>query len=496
MTADSQPLDDLIAHAHETRVVVIGGGIAGLVAAYEFAKVGMPVVVLERDAGFGGAIGRAEIDGMPVSTGATGWSAGSAEMAALVAELGLSDDVVEPKEDAVWIAGLPRGGAAPLPTETVLGIPANPWDPSVHPFIGLPGAWRAYLDRLRPPFTIGKQHNLATLVRSRMGAAVLDNLVAPLSVGAFGIDPVDVDVVAAAPGLSSALTRTGSLGGAVADLLVDRPAGAAVRSLDGGLPRLVDALCERLRQLGAQLHNGVTAMGLVREAAGWTVSVEGVGVDVDGAASAEAPGDASPRTLTAEIVVVATDESAAAALLAPHVAIDAHPPTHERHVVTLVVDAPSLDSAPRGATVHAVPGTAAAASVAVDSVRWAHVAALAGAGRHVLQVALAAPPEAADSDAAVVAVAREAASVLLGVGLPPAAVRGWNHAGYELARPASAAGHEARMQAARSAVSQAPGLVAVGAWMSGSGIAQVVRDTMAEAESVRQRILWGPQPER
>ena len=63
MTADA-PLENLYDHAHATRVAVIGGGISGLVAAREFAKLGMSVTVLEASGRLGGAIRTGEVDGL------------------------------------------------------------------------------------------------------------------------------------------------------------------------------------------------------------------------------------------------------------------------------------------------------------------------------------------------------------------------------------------------------------------------------------------------
>ena len=51
-------------------VVVIGGGVAGLVAALECAKVGLQVTVLERREELGGCVGRIELDGLTLDSGA------------------------------------------------------------------------------------------------------------------------------------------------------------------------------------------------------------------------------------------------------------------------------------------------------------------------------------------------------------------------------------------------------------------------------------------
>lgn len=483
MPAAPEPFDELMNHARETRVVVVGGGIAGLVAAWECAKVGMPVTVLEASDAFGGTISSAEVAGLRVDTGATCWSAGGAARE-LVDELGLGDRVVPPVDDRTWIAGLPKGAAAPVPRESVLGIPANPWDESVRRFIGWSGAWRAYLDRLRPPLTIGKERSLSRLVSSRMGDAVLDRMVAPLSAGRFGITPDRVDVAAAAPGLSSALTRTGSLGGAVADLLVGRD-GPAVESLEGGLGQLVDALVARLQDLGAELATGVRVDAIESGREGWRAQA---GADV---------------IATADILVVATGPRAAAQLLGPHTGGAVAQMTDAasfREIVTLVVDAPGLDGAPRGGQVYAVPGSGRASGVVHATARWGWLDAAAGPGSHVLQVAFDRPAGdvrgAGVDDAPAVEIAREEASALLGVPLAAAAVRGWHRAGFDLPLPASALGHDDHATAVRTSVASFPGLAAVGAWLSGSGLAQVVADARDEAERVRRAALWAsPAPD-
>ncbi|WP_442922376.1 protoporphyrinogen/coproporphyrinogen oxidase [Microbacterium sp. Root166] len=484
MTDGPELLDELATHAHRTHVVVIGGGIAGLAAALECAKVGMPVTVLEASDRFGGTIATVQLDGLPVDTGATCWSAGGA-MSALVDELGLGASVVEARASGVWITGLAKGGAAPVPAQSLLGIPANPWDAGVRRFIGWNGAWRAYLDRLRPPLTIGKERNLAKLVRTRMGDAVLERMVAPLTAGRFGIRPEHVDVTIAAPGLGAALTRTGSLGGAVADVLVDRRK-ASYQSLEGGLGRIVDALVERLGSLGATLHTGVRVDSIAPDEKGrWVVGHE-------------AHADVVPLA-PADALFVATDDVTARGLLSPHLPAaldesmtDAAP---RRDIVTLVVDEPALDAS-AGVEVYAVPGALRASGLVHQTARWEWLATAAGTSRHVLSVAFDAQRGAAAATdglapADIAALGRAEASALLGVALGEQSIRAVHHGSFVLAAPDSAFGLRERTDAVRDAVRARPGLAALGAWLSGSGLERVVADAREQAESVRRAALFG-----
>lgn len=555
---------DLISRAHEAHVVVAGGGVAGLVAALECAKVGIRVTVIEASDRLGGSIRTEEIDGLAVDLVADGFALGAPALDTLIDELGLRDAVEPAAGDAIAVAvGSPDAlRVARLPVG-LAGIPANPWSDDARRIIGWRGAWRAYLDRLRPPLTIGREQSLGALVRTRMGVRVRDRLVAPLAFGRFGVDVDGVDADLAVPGLSTALTRAGSLAGAISQLLPDGPAPSRA-TLRGGMGRLVDALAGRLADLEVEIRTGARVAGLHRDDGGWTVRIENAAPDAaasapdaDSVAQASDPDatgapdpDATPTgQVIADVVIIATDGDAAASLLASAGISVAAPASRQRDVVTLIVDTPvatatatavaPTSSAPSNAspattsvapaTVYATPAIASAASgiraAAVDdaTATWPHLAAAAGP-RRILRVQLEAPtdpprpgpfpPSAPAADGAqrahsattgalanttspspsparpeLVAQARRAASALLGaeVGEPRAAA----HRRVVLAPPASVIGHAERTAAARAAIAGREGLVAVGAWLAGGGIAPIVADTLDEVEKVRARILFG-----
>ncbi|MBT9605253.1 FAD-dependent oxidoreductase [Microbacterium sp.] len=498
----SDPLERLAEHAHESRIVIAGGGISGLVAALECAKVGMQVTVLEASDVFGGVVRSAEVGGLTLDVGAESFATRGGIVRGLLSELGLADQVVAPNPAGAWVAGVPGIGAAPLPKGGILGIPDNPWAPDVRRVIGWAGAWRAYVDRLRPPLTIGHQRSLGALVRSRMGARVLDRLVAPVTSGVYSARPDDIDVDLAAPGLNAALTRTGSLGGAVADLRaarataspVDAPAsdvpvvagtaprtpapGGAVEGIVGGMSRLVDALVARLTELGVDLRTGVPVEGISRVDDAWHVQVAG-----------EEP-------LPADAVIVALPEVTARALLAPVVpSLDrTEPVAPVVDVVTLVVHAPALDSAPRGTGVLTVPGSHVAKALTHSTAKWDWVRDASEPGIHVVRVSFGAqgeePATAMLDDDAAGALALSEASALLGVTLEPASLRASHRVRYVQSQPGAAIGRAAQTAAARGAVRAVPGLGATGAWLSGTGLAQVIPDARAEADRVRSAALW------
>ena len=526
-----ESLDALAAHARDTRVAVIGGGVAGLVAALELAKVGVRVQVWEASDRPGGVVRTAEVAGIRLDVGAESFATRGGHVRRLIDGLGLGDAVTAPNPAGAWVAVLPKGAAAPLPAGGVLGIPANPWDPAVRRIIGWGGAWRSYLDRLRPPLTIGQERSLGRLVRTRLGEKVLDRLVAPVTTGVYSAHPDDIDVDIAAPGLNAALTRAGSLTGAVQVLAAERTEapGGAVLGIEGGMGRLVDALVARLDDYEAELRVNAPVAALTRVEGGWMLTP-----DAPAKGDEPAPGDAEPARGGAEptrvgaepvrvgaepsrvgaepthvgaeptrvdAVVLAVPEREARRLLAPLLPSvpAAEGPAPVVEIVTLVLAASVLDSAPRGNGVLTVPGSHAAKALTHASAKWAWVArdaqAVAGPGAHVVRVSFGAQGEQpategmSDEDAAALAI--EEASALLGVSLDRAQLVGAHRERYVQSQPGSAIGRAAAVAAWRSAIRAVPGLGAVGAWLSGTGLAQVVPGAIDEAERVRRGVLWG-----
>jgi oxygen-dependent protoporphyrinogen oxidase len=517
---------DLAARAAEKHVVVIGGGIGGLVAARECAKVGMRVTLLEAADDVGGAIRKVELDGVTVDAGAESYATRGGLVRALVEELGLADRIVTPQAGGAWLAGIPGEGAAPLPVGGILGIPANPFQDDVRRIIGWSGVWRAYLDRVRPPLTIGHQLSLGKLVGSRMGAKVRDRLVAPVTTGVYSASPDDVDIDVAAPGLNSALTRVGSLSGAVQALRDDAAAkatgssapgsstaakapGAAVEGLSGGMSVLVDALAADLTSLGAEVRTGVRVRSVRKSATTWSVETE-VAPAGDTLASADdadalvaelhaaeaAAVEPVIEDITADAVIVATPESAARDLLAtagPALTRTEAASSPEIEIVTLLLDAPELEVAPRGTGVLTVPGSHTAKALTHSSAKWSWVRDAAGT-RQVVRVSFGAQGEPAAtaelSDEAAADLARREAAALLGVAIAPEAVIASHRGRFVQSQPASIIGSGERRAAARAAVTAVPGVAAVGAWLAGTGLAQVIPDAREEADRLRHALLW------
>lgn len=470
---------DLVAHARETRVAVIGAG--GAVAALECAKVGMAVTVFE--ASPGAHPDTVDLGGVAVDVDADGFAADVPVFAALVAELGLDDRRESLLPHRTGIADLsatsPARAAMPLPAEAVLGIPANTWDPAVRRVIGWAGTWRAYLDRVRPPLTIGRERNLAALVRSRMGDRVCERLVAPVTRARWGLEPSEIDVEAASRGLNSALTRAGSLAGAVAEIAADRADDRVVFDEPGVWTA---ALRARLHELGGDIRVGVRVRSIAREGGAWRVDVDEVGAGDEAVTSS---------AVTADIVIIAADEEVSRRLLAPAVELPTVTTTAPDDVVLLRVRAGE-----RTLSEHALSEVVSAAGAVrrVVDLTATHrsLAVAVGADERVFHVTL----DASDADdTATVAAARAAASVALGVPLAASDVVAARRVRRAGSVPAVRRGAVEEVAALRAAVAAIPGLGLAGGWLRGGERAGTVADAVAEALRLRRQVLWGDDAE-
>ncbi|QHC68605.1 NAD(P)-binding protein [Rathayibacter sp. VKM Ac-2759] len=464
-------------------VAVVGGGVAGLAAAAECLRIGLRVVVLEAGERVGGSVAPLEIAGVVLDAGAESFATRGGHVEAALGALvsdgrPLAEAVVEPSTGGSWLH-LSGGRSVPSPRAGILGIPGTPLATDVVRAIGRRGAARAWLDTLLPVLRIGRAHSLAELVRTRMGVRVLEDLVAPVVSGVYSSRPEDIDVDLAAPGLNGAITRRGSLAGAVASLRANLPAGVAVRGISGGMHRLVDALVERIGYLSGEIRTGAAVRALERDGALFRLTLE------DGGVSARA-------------VIVSTPERDARALLAGLVPAVADPDEGSGdsvELVTLVVDDARLDAAPRGSGVLVAPTATDVTAKALThaTAKWEWLARSLPAGRHVLRLSYGRPgerpPLEGASDAEAAAVALRDASVLLGVELDPASLVDSARVRWANVRPAAALGRREHLEAFRAALAPVEGVVVTGTWLAGTGLASVLPHAGEAAALIRRRLV-------
>ena len=392
------PLSDL---PDEVDALVIGGGIAGLSAAWQLSQDGLKPLLVEARGYLGGLIAPGYIGPVQVDLGAETFVPRGVETAQMVAALGL--EALAPSGDGARLFlppnranGESRWRLWRFLRDAYLGIPADPSADDVVAVLGAKAAQRAAQDRhLGSEVGQGAEgETLAGFVAARMGQAVVDRLVRPIVAGIYTCDPADLATDTVTPGLRQATREHGCLADAVAFLLARSRKATGGRSVDkcvrGGMFQLTAALSQAITTAGGTVLTRVGAQQLIApDAASHGVSEDTAhGANCGASDSSGSPDSsgywqvvlaptkpgptpssepvpaAAPRTLRTKRLVVACSARPALRLLASAnlAALDTDitiPVGAPIARYSLLVDSPELDAAPVGQGLLVAPASPA-----------------------------------------------------------------------------------------------------------------------------------------
>ena len=246
----------------QRRIVIVGGGITGLAAAYRLQQLtpGARVTLLESDARLGGKIVTEHVDGFVVEGGPDSFLASKPRGLGLSRELGLEPRLTDVSSSvrrayvmrAQKLYELPDGLTGLIPTR--LGPIARSG------LLSPLAKARLALDFYLPPRQGQADESLAAFTRRRLGREVYERLVEPLMSGIYAGDGDQLSLAATFPQLRQAEREHGSL---IRGVLANKARNARRRSgfltPVSGLAELVQALQAGLRQveirLGARVSN-------------------------------------------------------------------------------------------------------------------------------------------------------------------------------------------------------------------------------------------------
>lgn len=196
------------------RVIVVGGGLAGLSAAESASRTGWHVTLVEASGRFGGVIETVRPDGWLVERSADSFIVNRPEAIRLVERLGLSDELVGIQQTARRALVLCRGRLEPVPSGFRLMAPGRLWSLLRSPILSPRGRARIAAERWVPrrvPMTAAADESLESFVVRRLGREAFERLVQPLVAGIWTADPARLSMAAACPEFLEMERRHGSL---------------------------------------------------------------------------------------------------------------------------------------------------------------------------------------------------------------------------------------------------------------------------------------------
>lgn len=519
MTTTASRPDRVHPTAQRWDAVVVGGGIAGLSAAWEMTRQGLRPLVVEARGYTGGLIAAMPIGGVPMDIGAEAFVVRGSAITSMVSALGL--EVVGPRGGGAQLFLPPRsdeGGPAhpspravdvrreawtlhPFPADSLLGIPGNPLAPDVVAVLGRAGARRAAEDADMGPEVGAHCTDLASLVATRMGTTVLERLVRPITAGIHTADPEHLDADTVLPGLREALAHCGSLAGAVAHLRAKRPGRAGDQGVDGGMFHLVECLHRAIESAGGRVLTRVGAQTLTPPLASgamdaplWNLVLAPTRPGPTPSAEPEPSG--AEWSVSTTRVILACSAPAALRLLEGVPGVDTVVDLGRGSPIartTLLVRADGLDARPVGQGLLVSPDPTApvqAKALSHLSVKWPWIdqAVRAAHGPHVHALRLSHGRPGQPSPTPTLEAALHDASILTGVELDPRDVLAHSLVHWDGTLPPFTPAHRARADRLAEDVAGHPGLAVTGAWVAGSGIAAVVSHSRLMARRMSGRM--------
>ena len=232
----------------QTDVAVIGGGIAGLTAAYRLARAGADVRVLETSNRWGGLIRTETADGFVMDAGPDTILGHRPEAVALCQELGLGDRLIpsRPVRHSTYVVH--RRNLHALPEGMTLGVPQRLSGLVSTSLFSWPGKLRMATEVARRRRRDGGDESIADFFRRRLGDEALQRIGDPLLAGIHAGDPERLSIRETFPTLLEMEARHGSLIRAMwaASRASAVPPRSSFFTLPGGLQELVDTLLARL----------------------------------------------------------------------------------------------------------------------------------------------------------------------------------------------------------------------------------------------------------
>lgn len=242
------------------RVIIVGGGISGLSAAYYLSKAGIPSTIVERRPRLGGVIQTEYTNGCTLEAGPDSYLGIKPAAGELIREVGLGDDIIG-SNDHLRVTYIWRNGRlVPMPDGLMMMVPTKIAPLITTSLLGWGAKISMGLEYFRSPSNNGQREDrsVADFIQDHYGSEALEYLTEPLLSGVYGGDPKRLSAPSVLARFVELETKYGSL---TKGVLTERakapaapPGSTLFKTLKGGLGSLVKAVESRLTGYASTIH--------------------------------------------------------------------------------------------------------------------------------------------------------------------------------------------------------------------------------------------------
>ena len=263
------------------RIAIVGGGIAGLSAAFALEQAratSAPVsyTIYESSPRLGGVLVTDHVDGCLVEAGPDSFLTEKPWASDLCRQVGLGDQLIGSNDADRKTYIRVNGKLAVMPDGLMFMVPTRILPVVFSPLFSWKTKLRMAREWFHPPHKAHGDETVAAMVERHYGPEMVDRLADPLLSGVYGGEATQLSVRAVLQRFAEMEEKHGSLGRAMLSArkkmaqAAKGPQRALFTSLRDGMQQLVDAVVARLSP--EAVHTSTLVQAVLPEAGGWLVS--------------------------------------------------------------------------------------------------------------------------------------------------------------------------------------------------------------------------------
>ncbi|MGD0437201.1 MAG: protoporphyrinogen oxidase, partial [Bryobacteraceae bacterium] len=176
------------------KVLIVGGGISGLSAAYYLSKAGIRPTLIEKAPQPGGVIQTSVQQGCVLEAGPDGFMAAKPWAMDLIREVGLADQIIGSNDHSRVTYIIKKGKLVPLPDGLMMMVPTKIMPLVATSLFSWPAKIRMGFDLFRRPKGPQPDRSVYDFLMDHYGRECIDYLAEPLLAGVYGGDPKQMSV--------------------------------------------------------------------------------------------------------------------------------------------------------------------------------------------------------------------------------------------------------------------------------------------------------------